>query len=234
MGNTKLSICYCVYQAPLTFAAQIAKWQTWDPSILSQVEFVIVDDGSSESSRPVVPANHGLNLRLLRVLEDKPWNISGARNLAAKQASSDWLFLCDVDHFLRESTVKAMLAVLDKRSMYFHVSREKGGVKLHPGSNIFLIMRSDFWKVGGYDEDWQGIYGWEDVWLRRCLEYVGVVDHMLPGGVIDVVGVAEIPDASYDLFKKDPAKGRQLYDMKASGKVKRSTSTLRFKWESVI
>jgi hypothetical protein len=57
---------------------------------------VLVDDGSPEPA--VVAADCFLNLTLVRVKENIPWNQHGVRNLGLKLAEGYWVIASDIDH----------------------------------------------------------------------------------------------------------------------------------------
>ena len=74
----------------------LRRYASYSGDLLDRLQFLIVDDGSPI---PVtLPADLDLNVLLLRIPGDVPWNHAAARNLGAVYARSDKLLLTDVDH----------------------------------------------------------------------------------------------------------------------------------------
>ena len=132
-------------------------------------EVILIDDGSRE---PPVMRDCPLPYRHFRVLEDRPWNQNGARNLGMWFASS-WCLLTDMDHLLTASAFDALMSVRWPRGTAWRPNRiwpngeERG--KRHP--NSYVIHRDDFWKAGGYDERWCGYYGTDATFRRQLAKY---------------------------------------------------------------
>jgi glycosyltransferase involved in cell wall biosynthesis len=140
-------------------------WGEWQR--YSGWELVFVDDGSPQPLNLHAPYT---NIRQYRIVDDIPWNQPGARNLGACQARGEWLLFFDLDHrfatgdFLK---VLAQLGTLSVGTLYkFARFSEDLGQPIHSHMNSFLISRSDYFKNGGYDEDFSGSYGYEDVWFQ--------------------------------------------------------------------
>ena len=62
------------------------------------VKFMIADDASPNS--PLKADDMPEDWALLRILDDVGWNNEGAKNLIMKQAETEWVILCDLDHVL--------------------------------------------------------------------------------------------------------------------------------------
>lgn len=97
------------YNEPHTLREHVANWASWPCDLRKRFEFVVVDDGSDEtttaaahvfeSSNTSIPENMGV--RILRVLPPKrAWNIGGARNLLMSHASCCHALLNDLDYTL--------------------------------------------------------------------------------------------------------------------------------------
>lgn len=72
------------------------------------VEVILVDDGSTP---PLYFPNHGVkNLNICATNNFRPWTQPCARNLGARIALGEYLFMTDIDHILSE---EAILAVRD-------------------------------------------------------------------------------------------------------------------------
>ena len=125
-------------------------------------EVIIVDDGSVEyPAKPIIEEfeDEGIfwyaNLSLYRVIHDLGFNAHGARNLAAKEATSDWLFFMDVDMELTEGFCKELFERVENTPEgEFIVCR----VLSQDCTNIFCVRSEDFWRAGGYDEETKGYH----------------------------------------------------------------------------
>lgn len=169
----KLSVIISVYQsygATQRQARHFAKMALPD-----DVEFIIVDDGSTPPHRIEDYALPGL--RLLYTNNDLAWTQGLGRNLGAKEAQGEYLLLTDMDHILSREAIEAVrgfdgaymnfpryfavlledgtlsqdLAVL--RQYGLHESRfVRGGKPLYASvhQNTFAMRRSLFLELGGY------------------------------------------------------------------------------------
>jgi glycosyltransferase involved in cell wall biosynthesis len=160
---------------------QFAEWQRWSAKAKAQIEVVIVDDGSPDPAIDV-PRPEGLpELSIYRVTEDRPWHQHAARNLGAHVAKGPWLLLTDMDHVLTAAAADALLkrlGRLDPTTAYFlhriesttgdPTLSEKGEAKPHP--NSFVMTRELYWRVGGYDEDYCGVYGTDGLFKSRLFQ----------------------------------------------------------------
>jgi hypothetical protein len=142
------------------------RYAQYDPKLLDRIHFVVVDDGSPlKVEPPEVP----LNLTWLRVRQDIAWNQAGARNLGALYARADAMLVTDLDHEFPEATLRRMVerGGCGKR-IYKFWRRDGDGhfYKCHP--NTFFLSRGRYFELHGYDEEFAGAYGAEDV---RFMKY---------------------------------------------------------------
>jgi hypothetical protein len=136
------------------------------------LHFVIVDDSSTSIVK--IPQELDLNLTLLRVMEDIPWNNPGARNLGMMNAKSDKCFLTDIDHILPEKTLYHMVNRPEcGRNMYRIHLKHPSGSSTPKHSNTFLLSRARFMRHFGYDEDFCGNYGFDDTTFVKYQKYNG-------------------------------------------------------------
>lgn len=140
----------------------------------SDVEIIIVDDGSS----PALEYSGPLNLLLVQTHDKRPWTWALARNQGAKLARGEWLIMYDIDHIIRRDLID-MVREYDGQKIQF--LREFGvllddgtfsqdvntlldygltekrytdrGVKITPHPNMFAMKKDIFWEIGGYRED---------------------------------------------------------------------------------
>lgn len=147
-----------------------------------ECEMILVDDGSEPSLEAVcaaVPKTYAFTLHLTR--DRRPWTQPKARNIGASLARADKLLFFDVDHIVTEEVVRLALeyesdklhwvrrpAILDEdgRIVTVRQTLAKYGLTDDRPSvhgNSFVIRRSLFEALGGYDERFCGRYGGDDV-----------------------------------------------------------------------
>jgi glycosyltransferase involved in cell wall biosynthesis len=114
----KLSVVTHVYNEQATMDVHVNFWKTLPAEILSQVEFLCVDDCSDV---PLTIQRGHLNLRLFRVIDEIDWNMPGCKNLAVAMSRADWLLFFDVDNLLDArgfSMIVGALGSLQRSTMY--------------------------------------------------------------------------------------------------------------------
>ena len=223
---SQLTLITHIYDAQAGLDHHLALWRQYDPALLARMEFVVIDD---HSDPPLVADRAGLNLRLLRVDDDIDWNMPGCRNLAAMQARSDWLLFFDIDNVTSQHNVRRMVdacARLDKRRLHVF-ARMHDGVAVEPHINTFLISRWGFFKAGGYDEDFSGHYGFEDVLFRKLWrKHVGQ-EVLLPEIVFDQMAWRT------NNLNRDTRRNQALANYKAALGMAKPKGCLRFEWTEV-
>lgn len=225
-------------------ALQYHVWASYPSELKEHIEIVIVDDGSPTEPAADVPHPEGLPpIRIYRVLVDKPWNQHGARNLGAKEADGPWLFLTDMDHVLPDESLAKLIERKNKEIVYTFARvdapdmtptrRLDGSLKPHP--NTFAMTRDLYWKIGGYDERFTGIYGTDSLFRTRAAQHARF-KHLDDVSIIRYSREV-IPDASTrTLLRKEGrsnAKRNLLRQFMAEGTQDR-IETLAFPWERVV
>jgi hypothetical protein len=128
-----------------------------------KARMVIVDDCSPE------PLECPTGVDCYRIEDDIPWNQPGARNLGF-QESEGWIVCADIDHLITKENVEDILKLKKEKGTVYYLGREDNN-----SWNVYLIHKDDFEKVGGYDEDFCGHYGYDDIdFLIRCREKLKV------------------------------------------------------------
>jgi hypothetical protein len=160
---------------------QYAGWAAWPQEIKDRVSVIIVDDGSPEGHAVDASRPEGLPaLSIYRVTEDRPWHQHAARNLGAHVAGEGWMLLTDMDHVLAEGAAAALLKLIRKGKLepdaIYMLARieadtglptmQNGYQKPHP--NSFVVTRETYWRIGGYDEDFCGVYGTDSLFRERA------------------------------------------------------------------
>jgi glycosyltransferase involved in cell wall biosynthesis len=254
----RLSVVLPYYRNPLMLDRQITCWcYEWPAALQESVEIVIVDDASPEAAWPVIQSRFRLScvprLQLYRVKVDKPWHQHAARNLGAHFASAPWLLMTDMDHLLPADTLAAVLSLQDGSRSHFFARRDldiasrvtnewrympetlnrDGEPKPH--INSFAITREAYWRAGGYDEDFCGVYGTDSLFRERLFKVAPRVDLTSP---LIRVPREVIPDASTtSLARKEGreprAKARIKAEKRARGEADK-VKVLQFEGERII
>ncbi len=225
---------------------QYAEWLKWSRLAAAQIEIIIVDDGSPDPAISVpFPGASGLlpELHIYRITEDRPWHQHAARNLGAHVAKGPWLLLTDIDHVLTAENADALLrrlTKLDPGTAYFlhrieadsgePTTNGEGAPKPHP--NSFVMTRDLYWRAGGYDEDYCGIYGTDGLFKDRLFSVAerGFLKHVaLKRYWRDLV-----PDASTTTLPRKegrkPGDKRAIAVAKAARGEADKITTLNFPW----
>ena len=244
-----ISLVMPYYRNPGMLSLQFLAWQQWSPKAKAQIEIVIVDDGSPNSPASDVSRPEGLpELSIYRVAEDRPWHQHAARNLGAHVARGPWLLLTDMDHMLTARQADALikhLGKLDPGTAYFlnRIEADTGlptmasdGITPKPHPNSFVMTRDLYWQVGGYDEDFCGIYGTDGLFKARLFE---VADQALLKHVAlkrywrDLVHDASTTTQPRKEGRKPGDKEAVMVRKRAEGREGHIT-TLNFEWERVL
>jgi predicted glycosyltransferase involved in capsule biosynthesis len=186
--------------------------------LTSDCELILVDDGSTPALTAVCTGvRPSFDLRLHLTNDQRPWTQPKARNLGASAARADRLLFFDIDHIVTRDVLDRAIAyrgdkmhwlrrpaVLDPDGRIItdrQVLVENGMTDDRPSihANSFLITRSLFHRLGGYDERFCGRYGGDDI------DFNARYDQLCASGLaqpVDVVGEGYVyPDPGRDVKK---------------------------------
>jgi len=234
------------YRQPKMLAEQIRIWNAYPDG----VQIILVDDGSAEAALPVVEevASGWLRQRLslYRVDVDLPWNRGGARNLAAREATTDWIVHIDLDHVLTGQSAERLLSFDPDPKHFYRFARYRNGKadetrkkdsippfvdygKIHPHIDSYLCTRDLYWRVGGYDEDYSGCLGGGSPFLAQ-LE-AAAKPLLVPGEIsLQVYTRSVIADSSEHSLSRDRTEyANRKRRKQAQGKTK-AVNPIRFPW----
>lgn len=174
--GTKLSII-----SPILDSHEIVRRQLlhYDAMNLSdkKAELIIVDDGSN----PPITSERRNYLRIIYTNDTRPWTEHIARNRGASEAKAEYVLLIDIDYIIPEETIEACLSFTGDRMNFrrrFGILDDNGNLlygddtlkkwelkskwirrQYFPGHRSqFLIRKSLFWKLGGYNEALDGVW----------------------------------------------------------------------------
>jgi hypothetical protein len=219
-----------------TLIELLRTYERYSPDLLDRIQFVIVDDGSPLKFE--IP-DFNLNLTWLRITDDIPWNLGGARNLGVVYAKSDKILLTDLDHEFPEHTLAHALRMRNTgRRMYRFYRKRRTSGEFSPlaHANSFLMSRARFLRLYGYDEEFCGAYGYFGGWLTQFHRYHGSWVLKLPHKYFCIKNDVAGPEADHDL-KRDKSQNQQLYLRKRNevdhwgAEAGHSRLFLNFRWE---
>lgn len=186
------------------------------------VELIIMDDGSNPPLRGCTCCNY--KLKIIATHDTRPWSQPCARNAGAKVAKGEYLLMTDIDHVLSKESVYAALDFDGDKMMFprkwgilditgcldrnlevlarYGLSLalyDKRGLSAGSHPNTFVMRKSIFEELGGYDESYCGKYGGDDVDFSKRygkLHYAGRVARHVMGPPIYV-----FPDPRKDAMR---------------------------------
>jgi predicted glycosyltransferase involved in capsule biosynthesis len=150
--------------------------------LTSQCEFILMDDGSEPSLKSTCDSvAKTFDFKLHFTGDRRPWTEPKARNIGASLARADKLLFFDIDHIITADVLQHCLAyqgdklhwvrrpgILDEsgligtdRKLLLDYGLEDDSPSVH--SNSYMIRKSLFQRLGGYDERFCGKYGGADV-----------------------------------------------------------------------
>ena len=213
---------------------QLEIWKSYSDKLNNNIKFIIVDDCSQTlpDKTSLKLASSILDISLYRIIDDIFFNVPGAVNLGAFITDTSWFLKQDVDTIVPNESMERLLSVLseDKQNIIYKYYRVNGTKtsspnKIAPGQ--FCIRKKDFWRIGGWDEDFCGNYGMNDpAFFFRARKLGYIIDERRDIEVyIDADGESNI--------ERDVAANRNLFEQKTTGKTRWSTNCLRFNWDQI-
>lgn len=144
------------------------------------------DDGSQKSPAEEFFNSHQPtpNMKLFRVKEDIGFNSHGTRNLLMKQTTTQWNMLSDIDRHYSDETLKYLVDNIDTFKPQRYYSFKEMIVASPDGYSVneFFVRKNDFWKTGGYDEEFVNIHWGDRLFLnslRRVCKRVLLPEHCM-------------------------------------------------------
>jgi glycosyltransferase involved in cell wall biosynthesis len=215
----EFTLCVPHYRQPHMLREQLAVWEHYP----SQIQIILVDDGSPEVAADVVRlyASHALRRRitLFRVTVDVSWNRGGCRNLAAREATTQWICQIDIDHILKPDSAARLLAFEPDPAHWYRFRRFRVGAaddtrkkdtipreatygEIKPHIDSYLVKKSLYWRAGGYSEDFSGCLGGGSPFLAELGLIADV--KMLPDDIaLHVYTTDVVSDASVRTLSRD-------------------------------
>lgn len=238
-----LSLIMAYYENPEMLKLHLNEWALMKRVDRSLLHVIIVDDGSPTNkaadvirSRPDYGRQYEIDIKCFRVDTDIPWNMDGCRNLGMQVARTRYALLTDMDHLLEADQLTPLLTSChdaQQGTYYMPRRRQQWDRKIvHPHANSYLFHREDFWTMGGYDEDFAGVYG-SDGNFRKCMR-AGLKEQETPGFLLTQYRREEFPDASTNAYGRKESKYHRsnfpLLEAKNRAPAYKATNHVRFPW----
>ncbi len=153
-----------------------------------ELEIIVVDDHATDDSRSVVDTfiEEHPNLAVLRLGKDANEGLAAARNTGFKESRADYVMVMDADNhvyptcvarlretLLNDPTASAAYSILedfgDQRNIRSAIDWDPQRLCAANYIDAQAMWRADSWRdLGGYRDDDEFVYGWEDwdLWLR--------------------------------------------------------------------
>ena len=166
-----VTLVFAYYENPGMLELQ---WQEISqyPSVLKKaISVIVVDDASPRSPAGEVPRPKSLPKHsIFRLDRDIRWNQDAARNIGAHEATTPWLFLTDIDHVIPAATLEELLAIEKDAQAFYTFGRVKfaNGERRESHPNTYFMTKELYWRIGGHDEDYAGIYGKDFLFRKRA------------------------------------------------------------------
>lgn len=244
-----ISIIHPYYNNIQTFNYQHSQWSQFSEHAKKNIEIIVVDDGSPDFPCKAPQRTNGVDLKILRIEEDIPWNCAGAANLGITEAKYDWILHVDMDKGISPLNADRFLELdfSDPLVKYwprwvFSSVNARGVVKkmasvIH--CNSYLMNKETFWKTGGYDEDFSGNYGYQDSLFVHDCEQLGLNMIEFPDTVAndypylhDLNRQRDCKDARC-LVPRGREDNHKRFNYKVSGRIERNYKILNFNWHQV-
>lgn len=168
-----------------------------------------------------------LDNRIKTIYPDEKFNYNRFANLGAKLGTKDWIMIANNDLIFKENWLDELLKAnhpivsprcpVDKRQLLFNHNTQGIEVGKHLSGWCFMISRSLWKEIGGFDEDFS--FWCADNSLMEQLMALGVLPMLVPKAIVEHLGSRTLKTASnrdeltVDQVKKYNLKyGRNLFN----------------------
>lgn len=210
------------------------------------------DDGSMKDPAAEFFKRHKptKNMRLFRVTNDIGFNSHGTRNLLMRTTTTDWNLLSDVDRQYSDDTLKRLCVGEEDLSQRYYYSFTHDKTQ-ESSLNDYVVHRTDFWKTGGYDEEFVNVH-WGDRMFLKTLTKVARKKQMEMWKVKYVRGARNVTydDIPFTLYPddktlihplgwwSDEARRHEVKNMvgkrNETAKGRQSKQVLNFEWTQIF
>ena len=240
-SNFKVTFCISYFnQDRKNLLMHLNYYKSYNEKYKNCIKLLIIDDCSKIGIDKLLTKNdiNGINIDILQVTDDLYCNIAGVRNLAAKQCTTKWMMILDMDTLVSPILAGQIIEIIDKaerdqglwntifkfnRKVPINPRHEKNNV-IHPA--VCLIQIKHYWQAGGCEEDLVGHYGYTDpsFWHRVSKENINI-------RVLDDKHVHFNPSAEADI-NRDSSHNIKIYEDYTINN-KWSNNYVRFNWKKI-
>ena len=172
-----VSLVYAYYDNPEMYLRQVEEWDAYPEDAKRKVSIYVTDDCSTKSPlRDIKEVPSGINIKRFELTKKVPWNWLACRNLGAKVSKSGWLLLTDMDHLVSVKNMNRIVHIIKGRRvksdwLYLFTRQDAPNLTHYkPHNDSYLMTRSLYWSIGGYDEELAGHYGTSGRYRIRAYE----------------------------------------------------------------
>jgi glycosyltransferase involved in cell wall biosynthesis len=166
------------------------------PTLYKQAdEHIIVDYSCPDKSGDWVEANYP-GIKVVRVPDQKFWNLPKAKNAGAAAATSEWICFIDADSVVAPNFIKAVKYNLKEGVIVTRRCMSLGG---------FIAMQKSVWEKVKYNE---AMEGWcdDDTEFIDGVKQLGLIEVQLPG-YIGAIEHTDFERTKYNQFEKGKGAG---------------------------
>jgi hypothetical protein len=248
---SSLTLVLSYYRQPQMLSRHLEEWNKYEGTL----PIILVDDGSPEPALPIIEKlASAATLKALQVYRtgiDRPWCREFARNLGAKNASTPWLLIADLDHLFPVESLRVLRGISLPSKTWFRFRRIRIGKadetrkkdkippdcergEIHEHVDSYLCKAKHYWNAGGYNEAFCGVLGGGNEFLRRFQAMYQSAT--VPGDVfLHVYTRSVINDASDLHCSRDTKPGKDLWrSMVKAGGGGPPTKHLTLPWSRVL
>jgi len=229
-----MNMIFLYYDNPRMLKIQIRYWNSY-AGILTQIpEILLVDDSSPRTNAAKIVKKVGceIPIRIFRINENIQWNMPGARNLGCHHAKG-WIYMSDIDTVIPKVEAKKLFEKYPLDENCFYMPKRvwlPGSTPAAPAIVNLLYHKSQYQKIGGYDEDYSGSYYKEDVdYIERLKRSIPMVERN--DVTIKVVHHSVVSDSRTRGMSRDRSRNQQLFQEKEALGFPKPINPLRFSWE---
>ena len=237
-----ITINYVYYENRPMFE-ELKEWYKDAPDWM---HFQFVDDGST--SQPLTAEDKwSENVKIYRTETGNSYHRDAGRNFLMDRTTTDWNIVFDLDHALDPHSQEILLEVLrgvDQSKAYqlprkatdhgdWSTFKHDPGVRAWPGKTHkdgYVITKDLYWKKGGYNETYNGIYGMGNRFYDLLWSVRGDYD---PSQLLEPLLVWQIGTSVSDPDRRSAmmaakAAGRSMYPTSRHATLPHKTLTVRY------
>lgn len=250
IGWKGATLCVPFYRNVDMLKRQIEEWNKYRGAL----QILLVDDCSPEPAEPIVKEFASKEtqavLEVYRTGVDVKWAREFCRNLMAKVATTKWLVMVDIDHVLPVESVNQLLGMPISPKRWYRFRRMRVGKadetrrkdkiapecefgEIHPHVDSYLCVANHYWNVGGYDEQFCGVLGGGNEFLRR-FQATYPVETIAGDVFLHVYTRSVIEDASDLHCGRDTKPGKDIERYLRTVGREKPTEWLTLPWSRVL